>query len=201
MFTGIIEDQAEVIELIEEKNNITFLLKSRLATNFKIDESIAHNGVCLTVEDVNARENKYRVTAIAETLSKTNLGLIQVKDKINLERALRADSRLDGHFVQGHVDCVGEVARISKLDGSCEYEILFNPKYENLVIGRGSICVNGISLTIAKNNTTNHTLTVCIIPHTIKRTNIGSLGVGDKVNLEFDVLGKYVEKLISLRTT
>ena len=199
MFTGIIEGQAVVEDIHSQKTNRIFLLRSELAKEFRVDESIAHNGVCLTVERVQTETGQYQVTAIAETLSKTMLGELRMGDRLNLERALRADARLDGHFVQGHVDTVGSVCDIEDRDGSTDYSISYPSEFEPLVIDRGSICVNGISLTVARCHPKEHILTVSIIPHTMKFTNMGTLQKGTKVNLEFDMLGKYVQKLYQLK--
>lgn len=199
MFTGIIEAQARVISIDNSNNNQIYVLESAIAPEFRIDESVAHNGVCLTVEQVKTDLKQYQVTAIEETLRKTNLAEVGVGEHINLERALPAHGRLDGHFVQGHVDCTATVVKIKQLSGSYEYTIHYPATNEALVIGRGSICMNGISLTIANNDPQNHTLSVCIIPHTLQRTNIKELTEGRQVNLEFDVLGKYVQKFLEIK--
>jgi riboflavin synthase len=191
MFTGIIE-QLGSIEAIETNNtNITLTVQSSLAAELKVDQSLSHSGVCLTIEEIIG--NKYKVTAIDETLKKTTIGLWKNGDIINLERCLRFDGRLDGHIVQGHVDTVGTCIDYKEKNGSWEYVIEIDEKFVSLIIEKGSISLNGISLTIF--NISNTTFTVAIIPYTYEHTNIHTLLLGDKVNVEFDMVGKYVGRM------
>ncbi len=194
MFTGIIE-QLGTIEAIETNNtNLTLTVQSSLATELKVDQSLSHSGVCLTVEEIMG--NKYKVTAIDETLKNKTIGLWKKGDTINLERCLRFDGRLDGHIVQGHVDTVGTCIGYEEKNGSWEYVIEIDEKFAALIIEKGSISLNGISLTIF--NITNTTFTVAIIPYTYKHTNMHTLILGDKVNVEFDMVGKYVGRMREL---
>jgi riboflavin synthase len=188
MFTGIIENKATVKEIIVEGTNLNIWLCSKLAQELKVDQSLAHNGICLTVVAIN--EDSYCVTAVAETVSKTNVGEWKAGDSINLERALLLGSRLDGHFVQGHVDTVGICTEKQVLDGSYLFSFSFPETFSALVIEKGSVCINGVSLTLY--NVGKHEFTVTIIPYTYEHTNFGQLQAGHKVNIEFDVLGKYL---------
>ncbi|MBL7717391.1 MAG: riboflavin synthase [Flavipsychrobacter sp.] len=194
MFTGIIEAEGTVNEIVQEGSNIDYWIESGLAQELKVDQSVAHNGVCLTVVQVSGQ--CYRVTAVAETLAKTTLGQWKEEDVVNLERALKAGDRLDGHFVQGHVDCIGTCTEKVKLDGSWLFRFEFPEEYAALVIEKGSICINGVSLTAF--NIGRKELTVTIIPYTYNHTNFGYIEPGDAVNLEFDVLGKYLLRQASL---
>lgn len=188
MFTGIIEALGEVKRIETKGTNKTFWIESPLFPELKIDQSIAHNGVCLTVE---ALENSlHQVTAIEETLKKTNIGEWVEGSLINLERSLLPSSRLDGHFVQGHVDTTGVCTEIIDKGGSWEFTFRFPDKFASLVIEKGSICVNGISLTAF--GVQNNSLKVAIIPYTWEHTNLKGLEIGDLVNLEFDLIGKYI---------
>lgn len=195
MFTGIIETTATVAAITHEGTNVHFTIESQLANHLKIDQSVAHNGVCLTV--VNINDNKYTVTAVQETLNKTNLGTWKTADIINLERALRAGDRLDGHFVQGHVDTTGTCIEKQTLEGSWLYRFTFPDAFAPLIIEKGSICINGVSLTLF--NVGRNEFTVTIIPYTFEHTNFSSLKEGDKINLEFDVLGKYSLRMWELK--
>ncbi len=193
MFTGIIEALAEVVSIKEEKSNVHFTLLCPFTSELKIDQSLAHNGVCLTVVGVNGET--YTVTAIAETLSRTNLGQLQVGDKVNLERCLLANSRYDGHIVQGHVDQVGVCQEVREQEGSWLYRIGYEPKAAgHITVEKGSICVNGISLTVVESGPDY--FSVAIIPYTYDFTNLSSVKAGDLVNLEFDIIGKYVARLL-----
>lgn len=196
MFSGIVEDTGIVREIRENGGNRTFFVASRLAPELKVDQSLSHNGVCLTVEEVRPEENLYRVTAIEETLHKSMLGDVRVDSRINLERSVGVNNRFDGHFVQGHVDATGIVEEIRTLDGSREFTISYDPQYENLIVPQGSITLAGISLTIARTDPEKHRITVAIIPYTFENTNISDWKKGDRINLEFDVLGKYVLKIL-----
>ncbi|GAB4125274.1 MAG: riboflavin synthase [Raineya sp.] len=195
MFTGIIEGIGIVRALEFLQSNITFSIESPLAAELQIDQSVSHNGVCLTVIESN-KKNLYKVTAIQETLRKTNLQDWKIGTKINLERAMLMNARLDGHIVQGHVDEVGEC--IAKVDeqGSWLFTFAYSPYSTNITIEKGSIAVNGTSLTVV--NSQKNQFSVAIIPYTYEHTNFHQLEVGDKVNLEFDVIGKYLQKLASV---
>ena len=188
MFTGIIEALGQVKQIAASGTNKTFWVESPLSSEFKIDQSIAHNGVCLTVEAV--QDNVHRVTAVKETLDKTSLISWEVGSVINLERSLLPSSRLDGHFVQGHVDTTGICKKIKDKNGSTELTFSFPRKLAPLVIEKGSIAVNGISLTVF--DVTKHSFTVAIIPYTWEHTNLQYLQKADQVNLEFDMVGKYI---------
>lgn len=195
MFTGIIKDLGEIKEISTAGSNRTFLIESRLATQLKVDESVAHNGVCLTVEEIN--NNIFKVTAIEETLKKANVGQWKKGDLINLEQAMQLNDRLDGHIVQGHVDGTGVCVNKTDKNGSVEFAFKFDKTFAPLIIEKGSICVNGVSLT-AFNVTEDH-FSVAIIPYTFSHTNFHSLKESDLVNLEFDLLGKYVARIESIR--
>ncbi len=191
MFTGIIEAIGEIRSLEKEGENITIEVRSNLSSELKIDQSVSHNGVCLTVVDIN--DGSYFVTAIKETLDKTNLGSLQEGDMVNLERAMKLGDRLDGHLVQGHVDQVGYCKKIEESGGSWYFTFQYDASKGNLTIEKGSITVNGVSLTVV--NSKEDTFSVAIIPHTYQHTNFKSLKVGSIVNLEFDLIGKYLSKL------
>ncbi len=188
MFTGIIETTGTIRKITENGSNKTFLVASPLADQLKIDQSLSHNGVCLTVEAIE--DGAYTVTAIAETLLKTNLGHWKKGDIVNLERCLPLSGRLDGHFVQGHTDTTGTVLEKKDMDGSWQFTLSFTARFAPHLIEKGSIAVNGISLTVFA--VTGDTFAVAIIPYTYQHTNLGSVAVGDTVNLEFDMLGKYL---------
>ena len=196
MFTGIIEAAGEVKEISIEKTNRVFYIKSDLAPQLKIDESVCHNGICLTVEDI--KKDIYRVTAIQETLDKTTAGTWNPGDKINLERAMKLNGVLDGHMVQGHVDgTAGCTNRVDK-DGSIEFTFQFDDHFAALIIEKGSVCVNGVSLTAF--NVGENNFTVAIIPYTLAHTNFKNLMEDDVVNIEFDILGKYVQRILNLQS-
>jgi len=193
MFTGIIETLGEVSDLEKQGGNLHIRIQSALANELKIDQSVAHNGVCLTVVAVDS--NNYTVTAIEETLQKTNLGLLKIGDAINLERAMILGSRLDGHIVQGHIDQTGTCTRVEEKDGSWIFSFEYDPSDRNPTIEKGSITIDGTSLTVVNSGT--NTFSVAIIPYTYEHTCFGSYKVGTIVNLEFDVIGKYVAKLMA----
>ena len=193
MFTGIIEELGEVVMLKNDMENMHITVKSNFCSELKIDQSLAHNGVCLTVVDLN--ENNYTVTAIKETIDKSNIGDLKIEDKINLERAMLLGDRLDGHIVQGHVDQVAKCTDIKELEGSWFFTFEYDEKLQNLTIEKGSITVNGVSLTVV--NSERNSFSVAIIPFTFEYTNFHKIKVNDHVNLEFDVIGKYVAKLLS----
>jgi riboflavin synthase len=191
MFTGIIEAFGRVTELKKEDTNLHITLESALASSLKIDQSVAHNGVCLTV--VACDTKTYTVTAIDETLTKSNLGTLQKGDLINLERAMKLGDRLDGHMVQGHVDQIAECVESSNAEGSWTYTFAYDPNKGNITIEKGSITVNGVSLTVVDSK--EDRFSVAIIPYTYEHTNFHTLEPGKIVNLEFDLIGKYLTKL------
>ena len=193
MFTGIIEDLGVVESLEREAANLHIKIRSSLAKELKIDQSVSHNGVCLTV--VSCNNSSFTVTAIKETLNKTNLSEINTNQLINLERGIKLGDRLDGHMVQGHVDQTGNCVGIESQDGSWLYDFEYDPSFGNLTIEKGSITVNGVSLTVL--NSRINGFSVAIIPYTFNNTNFKYLEVGSSVNLEFDIIGKYVSKLYS----
>lgn len=192
MFTGIIETLGTIDNIEKEGTNFHFDIESPITSELKIDQSVAHNGVCLTVVDING--SIYRVTAIDETLKKTSLKNWEVGKKINVERCMPANGRFDGHIVQGHVDQVGRVEAISEQDGSWIFDFSFDSNSGNVTVEKGSITVNGTSLTCF--NSKNGRFSVAIIPYTYEFTNFHQLNVGDEVNLEFDVIGKYIQRII-----
>jgi riboflavin synthase len=195
MFTGIIETLGTIQEIRKENGNLHISVSSSLTEELKIDQSLAHNGVCLTVVAIN--NNQYTVTAIQETIAKTNLADWNVGDLVNLERAMKLGDRLDGHIVQGHVDQIGLCKSIVEADGSWYYTFEYDEKLNNLTIEKGSITVNGVSLTVV--NSKRNEFSVAIIPYTYEHTNFKNFKVGTKINLEFDVIGKYVSRLYSLK--
>lgn len=192
MFTGIIENTGVIKELQSNGTNKTFWITSPLSGELKIDQSLSHNGVCLTVEEI--KNGMHRVTAIEETLLKTNLGAWQLGSIVNLERCMQLNGRLDGHIVQGHVDVTAECIAVIEKDGSWEYSFTFPEKFSALIIEKGSITLNGISLTLF--NVGINSFSVAVIPYTYKHTNINVLKKGDGVNIEFDMLGKYVQRML-----
>ena len=191
MFTGIIEALGTVAELSPKGTNLDFVVESTLAPELKIDQSVAHNGVCLTVVETSPKG--YRVTAVDETLQKTNLGQWKVGTKVNLERSMLMGGRLDGHIVQGHVDQTGTCVAITEQDGSWVFSFGFEPK-GHVLVEKGSVCINGTSLTCF--DVKEDGFKVAIIPYTYEHTNFHQLSVGDTINLEFDVIGKYVARLM-----
>jgi riboflavin synthase len=193
MFTGIIETLGIIKEIKKEKDNIHITVDSKFTSELKIDQSVAHNGICLTVVAIN--NNLYTVTAIDETIKKTNLSLWQVGDSVNLERAMKLGDRLDGHIVQGHVDQTGNCIDIQEANGSHYYTFEYDDTLNNITIEKGSITVNGVSLTVV--NSKRNTFSVAIIPYTLEHTNFKDFQIGTKINLEFDVIGKYVSRLYS----
>jgi riboflavin synthase len=194
MFTGIIETVGTVKNIITNGSNKTFWIESTLSPAFKVDQSVSHSGVCLTVEEI--RGDQHRVTAIDETLQKTNLNRLAAGSPVNIERCLPMNGRLDGHFVQGHVDATGTCIKKTQKEGSWEFEFEFPEKFGELIIEKGSVCVEGISLTAF--NVTKNRFTVAIIPYTFEHTNLGLLSPGNTVNLEFDLIGKYILRKLSL---
>ncbi|RAK03033.1 riboflavin synthase alpha chain [Larkinella arboricola] len=199
MFTGIIEATGEVTDITAEGTNLTFHLTSRIAPELKVDQSLSHNGVCLTVTSVSGEG--YTVTAVEETLKKTSLGLLKPGDRVNLERCMPANGRFDGHIVQGHVDQTGIVTSITDQNGSWLFDFQYrsvsdDPRQNNITVEKGSICINGVSLTVF--NSAPDSFRVTVIPYTYEHTTFGDLRVGDVVNLEFDVVGKYIKKMLAL---
>jgi len=195
MFTGIIEDFGTITKLEKENENLHLSLESSITAELKIDQSVAHNGVCLTVVKIDG--NQYTVTVIKETLEKTNLSTWKVGAKINLERAMKLGARLDGHIVQGHVDQVGSCTEIKEEGGSWVFSFEYDLSQKNITIEKGSITVNGTSLTVV--NSGINTFSVAIIPYTYEHTNFHTFEKGTLVNLEFDVVGKYITKMQQLR--
>ena len=192
MFTGIIESTGKIEKIDREGKNIKLTLSSNLSSELRVDESLSHNGVCLTVTDCN--KNFYSVTIIDESLKKTNFSSVKVGSQVNLERSLKIDGRLDGHIVQGHVDDVAKCIKKIDQENSWLFTFEFSEKFSDLIIEKGSICINGVSLTCF--DTSKNNFTVAIIPHTYDNTNFKLLDEGDYVNLEFDILGKYIKKII-----
>jgi riboflavin synthase len=192
MFTGIIETLGTVSELRHEQGNLHITVESLIAAELKIDQSVAHNGVCLTV--IALADGKHTVTAIEETLNKTSLGHLKTGDLVNLERCMQMNARLDGHIVQGHVDQTAACIDFKELDGSWEYTFEYDPAQGNVTVEKGSICVNGISLTVVNSN--KNSFSVAIIPYTFEHTNLQHVKAGSVVNLEFDIIGKYVARLM-----
>jgi len=195
MFTGIIESLGEVKEVIASGSNKIFWIESPISSDLKMDQSVCHNGVCLTVEEIT--ENMHRVTAIKETLKKTNLGSCKKAGLVNLERSMLMNGRLDGHIVQGHTDTIAICIDRIEVNGSWEYQFEFPKEFGHLVIEKGSVCINGISLTVF--DVKKKTFKVAIIPYTFEHTNIKSVRPGKKVNIEFDIIGKYISRNIQLK--
>lgn len=192
MFTGIIEQTGTVTAIVETGTNKSFWVSSALWNELKVDQSLSHNGVCLTVEEI--KDGQHKVTAIAETLTKTNLSNWQPGIKVNLERCLQINGRLDGHIVQGHVDTIVTCTDITEKNGSWEFSFEYDGQFAGLLIEKGSVCLNGISLTIF--NVSKQSFTVAVIPYTYNHTNICQIIKGSLVNIEFDVLGKYVQRMM-----
>jgi riboflavin synthase len=193
MFTGIIETLGKVTNLRKENGNLHITVESAIVQELKIDQSVAHNGVCLTV--VALGDDTHTVTAIEETLNKTNIGYLNVGEPVNLERCMQMNARLDGHIVQGHVDQTAICTKFTELEGSWEYTIQYDASSGNVTVEKGSICVNGISLTVV-NSGSDH-FSVAIIPYTYEHTNLHNVREGSVVNLEFDIIGKYVARLMN----
>ena len=192
MFTGIIEEIGKIVRIEREQANLHLYVKSSFTNELKIDQSVAHNGICLTVVAIDG--DVYQVTAIAETLAKTHLGSLQVGDAVNLERGMLVNTRLDGHIVQGHIDQTGTCSAIQEEAGSTRFTFQYDPSTGNVVIEKGSITVNGVSLTVV--DATRDSFSVAVIPYTLAHTNLQHLQIGNIVNLEFDVIGKYVSRLM-----
>ena len=195
MFTGIIETLGVITNLVKEQDNLHLTIKSSITNELKIDQSVAHNGVCLTV--VGIKEDEYTVTAIKETLSKTNIGKLKTASSVNLERAMKLGDRLDGHIVQGYVDETGVCTHIENQNGSTVFTIKYDSNFNNITIEKGSVTINGVSLTVI--NSKDDSFSVAIIPYTLNNTSFKELRINDTVNLEFDVIGKYVSRLTAMK--
>lgn len=196
MFTGIIEATGQITDIVQEAENFHFTVESHLTPELKIDQSLAHDGCCLTV--VALTDTTYTVTAIKETMDKTRLGQWQIGDRVNLERAMISGARLDGHIVQGHVDTIGECINVEEAGGSWYFTFRYTPTPDHMLVDKGSVCINGTSLTVV--DPVADTFKVAIIPYTYEFTNFHALKSGDKVNLEFDIIGKYISKHIAAYT-
>jgi riboflavin synthase len=192
MFSGIVEEAAKVVNLQKDKENLNITLSCSFASALKVDQSVSHNGVCLTV--VKQMGDKYTVTAIKETLDKSNLGLLKIGDKVNVERSMKLESLLDGHMVQGHVDQTATCTKVEEAEGSWYFTFEYDPLKGNITVEKGSVSVNGVSLTVV--NSKDSSFQVAIIPYTYEITNFHEFKVGTVVNLEFDVVGKYIAKLL-----
>lgn len=191
MFTGIIEELGEIKELTQKGDNLNLRVKAAMVPELKIDQSVAHNGVCLTVVDI--QNDTYTVTAIKETLQKTNLGELKAGDRVNLERGMKLGDRLDGHIVQGHVDQTAICTEVIENEGSWQFTFEYDPSLQNITIEKGSITINGVSLTVV--NSKKNEFSVAIIPYTFNHTTFKYIKEGTRVNLEFDVVGKYIKRL------
>lgn len=194
MFTGIVEKTGKVVDIIRDKTNVDFVIETDFIDELKIDQSMAHDGCCLTVVRIDREKKQYVVTAMAETLLKTNLGSWNVGYEVNLERSMRLDGRFDGHIVQGHVDQTAVCTRVVDEDGSWRYYFEYEPKEGFMTVSKGSICVNGVSLTVVDSEKGH--FSVAIIPYTHKVTNFHNLREGSVINIEFDILGKYFARLM-----
>ncbi len=196
MFTGIVEALGKVVNIKKDKGNVHITIETPIAKELKVDQSMAHDGVCLTTVNVDQKKMQYTVTAVQETLDRSNLGFLKIGDEINLERCMKMDGRLDGHIVQGHVDQTAKCISVEETNGSWKYTFEYDPSIGNITVEKGSISVNGVSLTIVDSG--KNFFSVAIIPYTYDNTNFHSFKPGTIVNLEFDILGKYVTKLLEL---
>ena len=196
MFSGIIENIGKIINIENNISNFNIDIQSNFTNELSVGESVAHNGVCLTVTQID--NNSYKVNCVKETLIKTNLKILKVGDKINLERSLKVNSRISGHFVQGHIDCVGTCCFINKEKGNNFLRFQYPKKFQNLIFEKGSICVNGVSLTISKIQDKDLAFEVCVIPHTFNETTFQFMQEQDSVNLEFDMISKQIDRTASL---
>ncbi|MGB0984776.1 MAG: riboflavin synthase [Saprospiraceae bacterium] len=194
MFTGIIEALGKIEKLEKEGSNVHLTIRSDISDALKIDQSLSHNGVCLTV--VALENGTHTVTAIEETLIRSNIGDLKVGSLVNLERAMMANARLDGHIVQGHVDTTGQCVEVKEVDGSWYFTFKYQPNKEHLLVDKGSICINGVSLTVV--NPTEDTFSVAIIPYTYEHTTFKNIKNGSTINLEFDIIGKYIARYTAL---
>jgi len=196
MFTGIVEAMGKIIQIDKDKGNIHFIIETPIAKELKIDQSMAHDGVCLTIVHVDSEKSRYMVTAVQETLNRSNMKFLNPGDKVNLERCMKIDGRLDGHIVQGHVDQTAKCIAVEETDGSWKYIFEYDPSIGNITVEKGSVSVNGVSLTIVDSG--KNYFSVAIIPYTYHNTNFQFFKPGTVVNLEFDIIGKYVAKLLQL---
>ncbi|MFH0893105.1 MAG: riboflavin synthase [Bacteroidota bacterium] len=196
MFTGIVEDMGTVVKMVKEKSNFHFTIQARIGKELKIDQSVCHNGVCLTTVKVDKKKSQYVVTAIKETLEKSSLGILKPGSKVNLERSMRMDGFVDGHIVQGHVDQTAECVSVKETDGSWLYKFKYDPKKGHYTVSKGSISVDGVSLTVVDSEP--NYFSVAIIPFTYDNTIFHQYKKGSVVNIEFDVIGKYVARLLEL---
>jgi riboflavin synthase len=194
MFTGIIESKGTIVKATPEGSNVHFTIASDISEALKVDQSVAHNGVCLTVVELS--EGAHTVTAVEETLKRSSLGHWGAGSAVNLERAMKVDARLDGHLVQGHVDATGTCVEIDKRDGSWYFRFRYEPGEERLLVDKGSVCINGVSLTVVEPK--GNEFSVAIIPYTYEHTNFKEMQVGQEVNLEFDIIGKYIARYAKL---
>jgi len=194
MFSGIVEEIAKVVKLEKEQENLHMTFTCSFVDNLSIDQSISHNGVCLTVVNVDKTNSTYTVTAIKETLDKSNLGLLEIGTKVNVERSMKPDAFLDGHIVQGHVDQTAICTKVEEADGSWYYTFEYDQSIGNITVEKGSVSVNGVSLTVV--NSKDNSFQVAIIPFTYEITNFHTFEAGTVVNLEFDILGKYIQKIL-----
>ena len=194
MFTGIVECMGSVVDIKKSAGNLYLTIQAPITEELQIDQSVSHNGVCLTITDILLREESYLVTAIDETLKKSNLGNLAIHDQINLERSMLMNGRLDGHLVQGHVDQVAVCTRVEDLSGSWIFTFAYPRAFDHLVVEKGSVCVNGVSLTVVQ--ALPGSFSVAIIPYTMEHTNFNHIREGSGVNIEFDIIGKYVARLM-----
>ncbi|MEA3446932.1 MAG: riboflavin synthase [Bacteroidota bacterium] len=195
MFSGIVEETAKVVKLEKEKGNLHITMTCSFADELKIDQSVSHNGVCLTVVDVNKDKNEYIITAVDETLQKSNLGLLETGDEVNLERSMSVNKLLDGHLVQGHVDQTAECVDVKEAEGSWYFTFKYDRTKGNITVEKGSVSVDGVSLTVV--NSRDDQFSVAIIPYTYEVTNFHNYKPGSMVNLEFDIIGKYIQKIVN----
>jgi riboflavin synthase len=194
MFSGIVEETAKVVNLEKDKGNLHITMTCSFADELKIDQSVSHNGVCLTVVDVNKDKNEYTITAVDETLQKSNLGMLDVGDEVNLERSMSVNKLLDGHLVQGHVDQTAECVDVKEVEGSWYFTFKYDRTKGNITVEKGSVSVDGVSLTVV--NSRDDQFSVAIIPYTYEFTNFHNYKPGSIVNLEFDIIGKYIQKIV-----
>jgi len=195
MFSGIVEETAKIVKIEQDRTNYHFYLQCSFADKLKIDQSVAHNGVCLTVVEINQAEKIYKVTAVQETLDKSNMGHLKVGDKVNVERSMTMDKLLDGHMVQGHVDQTAVCTEVKESDGSWYFTFQYDKSKGNITVEKGSVSVNGVSLTVV--NSKDDKFSVAIIPFTYEVTNFHTFKAGTVVNLEFDIIGKYIQKIMA----
>lgn len=194
MFTGIVELTGKIVKIERDQSNIHYTIETNIANELKIDQSMAHDGVCLTIVKVDYEKNTYVVTAIQETLDKTNLSTWEVGYEVNLERSMLMNSRFDGHIVQGHVDQTAVCTKVTEEDGSWRFRFQYDPSFNNFTVSKGSVCINGVSLTVV--DPTKDSFAVAIIPYTYNVTNFHNFKPGTIINVEFDILGKYVQRLM-----